>query len=152
MTTTGAVTAVPDNAGVVTLSTMQPVVGVALTASLMDADTPVEDSIMWQWSSSATMDGMFTDIDGATMASYTPRDAMEDDPATTDMDEMYAGDVGMYLMATATYNDGHGTGKKAMKTTASAVVAEAQPMTLLERYDVDDVDGMIDEDEMVMPC
>ena len=125
MTTTGAVTAVMDMPGTVTLSTMQPRAGTAITAMLMDADVPVAGSVTWQWSSSDAMDGTFTDIDGATMASYTPRDAMEDDPATTDMDEMYAGDVGMYLMATATYNDGHGTGKTEMATTTGMVMVIA---------------------------
>ena len=69
------------------------------------------------------MDGTFTDIDGATMASYTPRDAVADDPDTMDVDETDAGDIGMYLKATAMYDDGHGMDKMAYEMTAGAVTA-----------------------------
>ena len=146
--TASAVTAVMDMPGTVSLSTMQPRAGTAITAMLMDADVPVAGSVTWQWSSSDAMDGTFTDIDGATMASYTPRDAVADDPDTMDVDETDAGDIGMYLRATAMYDDGHGMDKMAYEMTASAVVAEAPPMTLLERYDTNVVDGMIDQTEV----
>ena len=150
MTTTSmvTVTAVMDIPGTVSLSTMQPRAGMAITATLMDTDVPVTASVMWQWASSDAMDGTFTDIDGATMGSYTPRDAVADDPDTMDVDETDAGDIGMYLRATAMYDDGHGMDKMAYEMTASAVVAEAPPMTLLERYDINVVDGMIDQTEV----
>ena len=43
-------------------------------------------------------------IDGATSMSYTPRDEIKD-VETTDEDESYAGDEGMFLIATVVYRD-----------------------------------------------
>ena len=105
------VTVTVDNVeepGTVTLSPMSPVVGSEVTASLTDLDGGITGTT-WQWSKSMTMDGTFTDIGTATSASYTP---VEDD-------------AGMYLQATATYDDGHGIGKSAMDVTASAVTQVA---------------------------
>lgn len=77
-----------DEPGMVTVMPMNPVAGNAVTAELSDPDRDVIN-ITWQWSMSADgTDGSFTDIDGATMDSYTP-------------------DSAMYLMATATYRDIH---------------------------------------------
>ena len=87
------------------LSSMAPVVGVELTATLADPDMVTEDTVTWQWSKSMTMDGIFEDIDEATMMTYTP----------------VAADDGYYLMAEATYTDGLGSGKSAMKTTDEMV-------------------------------
>ena len=50
--------------GTVTLSAVQPRVGVSLTASLTDIDGGVSD-VKWQWSSNS-------DIEGATSDTYTP--------------------------------------------------------------------------------
>ena len=116
--------------GTVTLSSMAPVVGTELTATLSDPDGMVS-ATTWQWSRSMTMDGTFTDISGATSASYTP----------------VAGDATYYLKATASYTDGHGPSKEAMAT-ASTAVAEAQPDTLLARYDADN-SGAIEKAEMI---
>ena len=89
--------------GTVTLSTDQPAVGVPVTATLMDPDTRVTGE-SWQWQRSD--DGStFTDIEGATAATYTPAAAVEDDPATTDVDEEDAGDEGYYLRAVVDYRD-----------------------------------------------
>ena len=115
--------------GAVSLSEMQPVVGTELTATLMDADVVVAASLTWQWASSGEMGGTYADIEEATMASYTPVD----------------GDVGMYLRATAMYNDGHGESKSAMMESANAVTAAD---TLLDRYDANDND-MIDKPEVL---
>ena len=104
--TVNAVAIIPDNEGVITFSASQPVTGTMLTATLMDADVFDPASLTWQWAGSDAMDGTFTDISGATDASYTPADD----------------DVGMYLRATAMYNDGHGDGKSAMMVTANAVI------------------------------
>ena len=111
-----------EEAGMVTLSEMQPVVGRAITATLSDDDEPVADTVMWQWKSSNAMGGTFNDITDATMDSYTPVD----------------GDVDMYLMATVMYDDGHGTGKEAMMVTANAVIAASddaclEPLGMLPR-------------------
>ena len=78
---TVTVTNVEEN-GVVTLSTLQPRVGVELTAMLADPDGDIT-GLMWQWN-----DG--TDIEDATSASYTP----------------VSGNIGDTLTATATYKDG----------------------------------------------
>ena len=79
-----------DEDGTVTLMPASPVAGNAVTAELSDPDGG-ETNITWQWSSSADgMAGTFTDIAGATTASYTPA-------------------APMYLMAMATYEDVHGS-------------------------------------------
>ena len=101
-----AVTVTVDNAeeaGTVTLDPTRPSVGTPITATLEDMDGVV--SVEWQWSSSDAMDGTFTDISGATMATYTP----------------VAADAEMYLMATATYTDGYDSGNMESMVTAAAV-------------------------------
>ena len=90
-----------DDPGTVSLSSMQPVVGVTLTASLTDPDGSTS-GITWQWARSMTVDGTYMDIDTATSMSYTP----------------VAADEGYYLEATASYTDGHGSGKSASDMTA----------------------------------
>ena len=94
-------------------------VGIALTASLTDADGEIT-GMKWQWASENT-DGTFADIAGAgaTSDSYTPADA----------------DVGKRLRATASYTDGHDSGKRAMGESANAV--SATPTTVVDSYDAD---------------
>ena len=90
-----------DEYGKVSLSSIQPGVGTALTATLKDPDGG-ETDIRWQWSSWPTRDGVFfEDIEGATSASYTPTAG---DPA----DDEDTGDIGNYLRVTVTYNDAQG--------------------------------------------
>ena len=109
--------------GTVTLSTMSPAVGSEVTASLTDLDGDVSGTT-WQWASADAMDVDFTNIDGADSASYTP---VEDD-------------AGMYLQATASYTDGHGTGKMA---TSEAVMVSAD---IVGGYDTNTEPGIqIDE-------
>ena len=100
------VTVMVDNveeAGTVTLDPMRPSVGTAITATLADAD--IVETVSWQWASSDAMDGTFTNISGATSATYTP----------------VAADAGMYLRAMATYTDGFDSGNVEMAVSASAV-------------------------------
>ena len=85
-----------DEAGVVSLSTEQPEVGVALTATLSDPDGGVSGST-WQWAAATGKNGAWINISGATSAVYTPAMA----------------DAGHYLRATASYGDAEGTGKRA---------------------------------------
>ena len=54
-----------DEDGTVTLSAVQPRVGVAVTASLTDIDGPVS-GVTWQWSKNTTA------IEDATSDTYTP--------------------------------------------------------------------------------
>ena len=101
-----AVTITVDNAeeaGTVTLDPMRPSVGTAITATLADAD--IVETVSWQWASADAMDGTFTNISGATSATYTP----------------VAADAGMYLRAMATYTDGFDSGNVEMAVSASAV-------------------------------
>ena len=88
--------------GTVTLSSAWPQIGTELTASLSDPDGSVT-GLTWQWASAATATGAFTDIVGAASASYTPVD----------------GDLGKYLQATASYDDGEGLSKSASAVSAN---------------------------------
>ena len=90
--------------GTVALSATQPEMGIPLTATLTDADGTITGTT-WQWSSSDTADGTFTDITGAASARYRPAEA----------------DLEKYLKATATYADAGGAGKSASATAANAV-------------------------------
>ena len=125
--TGSAVVTVEDQQGMVTLSTMEPIAGMAVAAELMDADTVVEGSVDWQWSRSMTMDGTFEHISAET-ASYTPTVA----------------DIGYYLKVTATYTDGHGSGKTAM---ATANMAVRDPV--VARYDINPKNGMVEKAEVI---
>jgi hypothetical protein len=113
-----------DEAGVVTLSKTQPRVGIAVTASLTDPDGSIS-SLTWQWSNN---DGDITDANSDT---YTP----------------VAGDVGDTLTATASYTDGHGSGKSESAETANMVPAADAVDTVFDRYDDDD-SGRIDKGEL----
>ena len=115
----GTVTFTPDTA---------PQVGMEVTASVADPDLGVTGET-WQWSKSDAMDGTFADINGATMAAYTPVDA----------------DDGMFLKATATYTDTLGSGKMAEAVTAEEVGAAASAVT---RYDTNGTPG-IQRDEAI---
>ena len=85
-----------DEAGVVSLSTEQPVKDVALTATLSDPDGGVSGAT-WKWARATSKNGAWIDISGATSAVYTPAMA----------------DAGHYLRATASYGDAEGSGKSA---------------------------------------
>ena len=95
-----------DEAGMVSLSSVQPQVGTALTATLSDLDGGFTGTT-WQWARGDSATGPFTNVSGAGGASYTPVDA----------------DVGKYLRATATYTDPQGPGKSAIGVSANAVQA-----------------------------
>ena len=89
-----------DEAGTVTLPATF-VRGTAATASVSDPDGTVSGD-SWQWAKGNTRTGSFSDITGATSATYTP----------------VAADVGKYLRATVTYKDPQST---TVDKTASAV-------------------------------
>ena len=92
--------------GVVALSRATPSVGTAITATLTDSDGGIT-SLAWQWAKSDTATGTFTDISGATSASYMPVTA----------------DVGKWLKVTASYTDRRGAGKNAEQAATNAVDA-----------------------------
>ena len=127
-TTSAVLTAgtIVDN-GDVTLSSNDPVMGESLTASLADPDNPT--GITWQWASSSTASGTYTDIKGASTDTYTP----------------VQGDVGNYLRATASYNDAQGSGQSASETTNAVNAATTTP---IHRYDSNG-DGRIQRSEVL---
>ena len=97
-----------EEAGTVTLGSNNPQVNVSLTASLTDPDGSVAD-LTWQWQTAATADAAtWTDISGATASSYTP----------------VSGDVGKYIRALASYDDGQGMDKTASGVASNSVLAD----------------------------
>ena len=103
-------------ATVVTLSSLQPKVGVPLTATLSDPDGGEKD-VEWQWSitgaDTASVPGTPTatppgDISGATSATYTPK----------------INDVGGTLTATVMYADAVGPDREGAKAAAHPVVQD----------------------------
>ncbi len=96
-----------DDAGMVTLSSDSPEVEVELDARLLDPDRAIHD-LEWQWQSADTNPSdTWTDISGATSASYTPVTA----------------DAGKFLRTKASYGDGQGSGKEATSAATNAVIA-----------------------------
>ena len=91
-----------QEAGTVALLPLQPVVGIELTATLADPDGTVSVS-SWSWERSPDR-AAWTPVSGA-MAYYTP----------------VAADVGAYLRATATYEDGADAGQTAEAVSAHPV-------------------------------
>ena len=77
--------------------------GDTVTATLTDPDNPTNQ--VWQWQRSANGSTNWSNISGATSASYT----------TT------AADAGNYLRATVTYDDDSGTGLTLDASTSNAV-------------------------------
>ncbi len=100
-----------DEAGTVTLPATF-TGGTAATASVTDPDGTVS-SPSWRWARGNTATGSFSNISGATSASYTP----------------VAADVGKYLRATVIYKDPQSaTNKTASAVSSSAVGASnAEP-------------------------
>ena len=108
-----------EEAGTVTLSTLQPKVGVMLTASVTDLDNVVASSVTWKWErdddkiNDAENTGVEAVIEGAKSATYTPT-------AKDDVGEN--GESIFYLRAIASYTDGKGK-HTAMTTSANMVEA-----------------------------
>ena len=94
-----------EERGTVTLSAVQPQERTGLTATLDDDDDPT--GITWQWYRTSSRGSTGTAITSATFRFYTP----------------VADDVGSYLRAVASYDDGHGTGKTASAVSANRVQA-----------------------------
>ena len=98
-----------DEAGEVELSESVPEVDVEVVASLFDPDGSIAN-LTWQWQKADNFDSAtWTDISGATSSSYIPTVA----------------DVGKYLQAKASYDDGEGTGKETSGKTINAVFRPA---------------------------
>ena len=101
-----------NEAGTVTLSSLQPIEGTLLTATLDDPDNVGSGSVTWSWRSSPNSTSSGTLISGETSATYTP----------------VAADVNRFLRAIASYTDGAGPSKSAEAVSANAVqAAPVQP-------------------------
>ena len=98
--------------GVVTLSTDEPEVEAALTATLEDGDGDVSGEA-WQWARSQDGQTGWSNISGTTSSSYTTTQA----------------DAEFFLRATVTYADRRGDGKSADAITSQRVLGENQPPT-----------------------
>ena len=118
-----------DEPGTVTLSSEEPTVDTELTATLGDPDGGVTGTT-WQWARTMDMVAGWDDITGAMDAAYTP----------------VVTDEGYYLQATASYTDGHGSGKNAMMMSDNTVVDAGDP--LVARYDAND-NGTIEKSEVI---
>ena len=92
-----------DEPGTVTLSSLQPLVAIPLTASLDDGDGV--RGVTWSWWRSPNGTTDWALMDGETSDTYTP----------------VADDMGDYLRATASYDDEHGAYKSAQAVSANAV-------------------------------
>ena len=91
-----------EEPGTVMLSTLQPQVAVAITATLTDPDNATASTVSWQWYRGNSEIVGATDGAGTIMSPYTP---------TT-------GDVGSVLRATAMYDDGEDEDKTAQVDSA----------------------------------
>ena len=99
-----------EEPGTVMLSTLQPQVGVAITATLSDPDTFGDSdaklpSISWQWYQGSVPIAGATNGEGAVTSMYTPA----------------AGEIGTVLSAKAMYDDAEGDDKTAEQASAHAV-------------------------------
>ena len=113
-----------DEPGMVTLSAQKPQIGVALTATLTDDDA-TETQITaaeWVWAHSDSKNGPWIEILTTTDSGYTPL-GVED----------------KYLRVTATYTDGHGSGKSAQMVSDHAVRAAPPNNAVPVFLDEDDV-------------
>ena len=120
-----------DEPGVVTLSKIQPRVGIPIKASLSDPDGSVT-AVTWQWSNGDAIDG-----------------------ATTDTYKPVTGDIGETLTATATYFDGHSAPdaaaadkKTAEEDSAIAVAVDTRNKAPEFVDQDDDTDGVQNESTM----
>ena len=117
--------------GNVALSSVQPRVGVALTATLTDPDGDVSGTT-WQWSRSETDPGTYEDIEDARSATYAP----------------VAGDaepVRYYLKATANYTDGEDSGQTAEMISVNQILPDTTNRAPYFPDTDPDTEGMQDE-------
>ena len=121
-----------DERGEIELSSEQPQVGTALTATLEDDDGDLSN-IAWQWESYSATTTTWTTVStttagSATSNAYTP---------TSD-------DEGNTLRITATYTDGHGSGKTVVEQPSNTVRA-APPINHAPEFDSPSVNRSIAE-------
>ena len=93
-----------EEPGMLTLSTLQPQVEQAITATLEDPDGNVRNMV-WRWDRSTENPDIWSIRPGVTAATYTPIPA----------------DAGWFIRASVSYEDGHGFGKNQRATTDGRV-------------------------------
>ena len=114
-----------DEDGSISLSALQPQVGVELTATLTDPDsrsTPDDrpiDNETWKWEQSSAMDGPWTLIPGAGTGDIEATNTVKASDNYMPAKEI----AGMYIRVTVTYTDKHGDDKTAMAVSAHMVRA-----------------------------
>ena len=101
-----------DEAGKVSLDKMAPYPGEVVTASLSDPDMGLSNH-EWQWSRSRSENGSYANIEGAKAETYNPT----------------SGDVGYFLRARVSYDDGEGDGKTARVNSTHEVQGVNVPNT-----------------------
>ena len=108
--------------GTVTLSSVQPKVGVPLTASVTDLDGGVKD-ITWKWYDDAIQDDNLATnaIAGATSDTYTP----------------VSGNVGETLSARAMYTDGQGSDSASAAAVNMVIVDLTNRAPMFKKGDVE---------------
>ena len=106
-----------EEAGTVDLSSVQPQVDTALSATLDDPDE-VTSTITWRWESSTSRSSGWRTITTATSDSYTPA----------------TGDVGRYLRVTASYTDGFNTRTKTARAISENSVRGVPTINNPPRY------------------
>ena len=84
------------------MPTTSPVKGQPFTATV-SGDTI--SNVTWQWAQGETSTGSFTNLTGATSATYTPLEAQ----------------IGKYLRVTLSYNDPHVSGRQSVSATSTVV-------------------------------
>ena len=121
-----------DEMGVVTLSQVQPRVGVAVTASLTDPDDSIS-GVKWQWYNGTIDQSDLTDnaIAKARSATYTPKEA----------DAEGNGGDGVTLYARASYTDGHDSDKFAVGTAVNMVAEDTRNKAPVFEDQDDETDG-----------
>ena len=113
-----------DDDGEVTLSSVQPKVGIDFTATLADPDGGVKD-VKWQWASADIAD--ISDADCRTEdAAYTWTDIAKAKSDTYTPVAANVVDTADCLRATATYTDNHASGKSAMAVSGNTVVEDRE--------------------------
>ena len=99
-------------------------IGIEIRANTPEDPDGGVTGVTWQWSKSDAANGTYTDIDGATMAGYTPVTA----------------DDGDFLRVTATYTDAEGSGKTAVGMPTETNVAVVKVRNLAPVFtDEDDL-------------
>ena len=96
-----------DEVEELTLSDPRPLIDEDYTAAFKDGTGDVVQSPTWAWARSTNPNSGYSLIDGETAATYVPVTA----------------DSGYYLRVTASYNDGHGQGRKTLSATSEFATA-----------------------------